>query len=64
MEISWQKQLPLKIKVFIWTTHLDRIRTNCNLLKKGKMVEPICSACRMLNEDVTRLLLYYSKSLE
>ncbi|KAF5177868.1 hypothetical protein FRX31_032545 [Thalictrum thalictroides] len=64
MEFPWKKRLPLKIKFFLWTAYLDRILTNCNLIKRGRAVDPICSACRLSNEDVTHLFLHCSKTLE
>ncbi|KAF5193896.1 hypothetical protein FRX31_016516 [Thalictrum thalictroides] len=64
MEFPWKKRLPLKIKFFLWTAYLNRILTNCNLIKRGRAVDPICSACILSNEDVTHLFLHCSKTLE
>ncbi|KAF5206933.1 hypothetical protein FRX31_003481 [Thalictrum thalictroides] len=64
MEVSWDKNLPLKIKFFIWTTLLGRILTNDNLIRRGKGVNPVCSECRMSNEDIPHLFLHCSRSLK
>ncbi|GJY17557.1 RNA-directed DNA polymerase, eukaryota, partial [Tanacetum coccineum] len=52
----WIKTIPIKVNVFGWKLHLDRLPTRSNLLKRGIQVQSsLCPICNVLQEDTSHL---------
>ncbi|GJR12488.1 RNA-directed DNA polymerase, eukaryota [Tanacetum coccineum] len=52
----WIKTIPIKVNVFAWKLHLDRLPTRSNLLKRGIQVQSsLCPICNVLQEDTSHL---------
>ncbi|GJV82432.1 RNA-directed DNA polymerase, eukaryota [Tanacetum coccineum] len=52
----WIKSIPIKINVFTWKLHLDRIPTRINLDRREVQVPSIlCPVCNVAHEDTSRL---------
>nr|GEV20284.1 RNA-directed DNA polymerase, eukaryota [Tanacetum cinerariifolium] len=52
----WIKSIPIKINVFAWRLHLDRIPTRINLDRRGVQVPSIlCPVCNVAREDTSHL---------
>ncbi|GJT44617.1 RNA-directed DNA polymerase, eukaryota [Tanacetum coccineum] len=52
----WIKSIPIKINVFAWKLHLDRIPTRINLDRRGVQVPSIlCPVCNDAHEDTSHL---------
>ncbi|GJY97028.1 RNA-directed DNA polymerase, eukaryota [Tanacetum coccineum] len=52
----WIKSIPIKINVFAWKLHLDRIPTRINLDRRGVQVPYIlCPVCNDAHEDTSHL---------
>ncbi|GJY44030.1 RNA-directed DNA polymerase, eukaryota [Tanacetum coccineum] len=54
--MRWIKTIPIKVNVFAWKLHLDRLPTRSNLLKRGIQVQSsLCPICNVLQEDTSHL---------
>ncbi|GKA53863.1 RNA-directed DNA polymerase, eukaryota [Tanacetum coccineum] len=52
----WIKTIHIKVNVFAWKLHLDRLPTRSNLLKRGIQVQSsLCPICNVLQEDTSHL---------
>ncbi|GKB26857.1 RNA-directed DNA polymerase, eukaryota [Tanacetum coccineum] len=52
----WIKTIPIKVNVFAWKLHLDRLPTRSNLLKRGIQVQSsLCPIYNVLLEDTSHL---------
>ncbi|GJU54666.1 RNA-directed DNA polymerase, eukaryota [Tanacetum coccineum] len=52
----WIKSVPIKINVFTWKLHLDRLPTRVNLVRRGVQVSSIlCPICDEEQEDISHL---------
>ncbi|GKC39617.1 RNA-directed DNA polymerase, eukaryota, partial [Tanacetum coccineum] len=52
----WIKTIPIKVNVFAWKLHLDRLPTRSNLLKRGIQVQSsLYPICNVLQEDASHL---------
>nr|GEX42757.1 RNA-directed DNA polymerase, eukaryota [Tanacetum cinerariifolium] len=48
----WIKYVPIKLNVFAWKVHLDRLPTRVNLQHRGVLVsDPLCPICCSEDED-------------
>ncbi|GJW31555.1 RNA-directed DNA polymerase, eukaryota [Tanacetum coccineum] len=55
-EVTLIKTIPIKVNVFAWKLHLDRLPTRSNLLKRGIQVQSsLCPICNVLQEDTSHL---------
>nr|GEX02712.1 RNA-directed DNA polymerase, eukaryota [Tanacetum cinerariifolium] len=54
--MRWIKSIPIKINVFAWKLHLDRIPTRINFDRRGVQVPSIlCPVCNVAHEDTSHL---------
>ncbi|GKC27731.1 RNA-directed DNA polymerase, eukaryota [Tanacetum coccineum] len=52
----WIKYVPIKLNVFAWKVHLNRLPTRVNLQHRGVLVsDPSCPICHSKDEDLTHL---------
>lgn len=56
-EVIWSKEIPEKIKVFMWRAAQDLLPTACNLWKRRVIKEPICCRCGNESEDSFHALM-------
>ncbi|GJR46464.1 RNA-directed DNA polymerase, eukaryota [Tanacetum coccineum] len=61
----WIKTIPIKVNVFAWKLHLDRLPTRSNLLKRGIQVQSsLCPICNVLQEDTSHLFFSCDVALD
>ncbi|GJT79071.1 RNA-directed DNA polymerase, eukaryota [Tanacetum coccineum] len=52
----WIKYVPIKLNVFAWKVHLNRLPTRVNLQHRGVLVsDPSCPICHSKDEDLAHL---------
>nr|GFA62830.1 RNA-directed DNA polymerase, eukaryota [Tanacetum cinerariifolium] len=52
----WAKYVPIKVNVFAWRAHLDRLLTRDNLAKRGVIMDSsLCSICGLFLENAQHL---------
>ncbi|GJQ88864.1 RNA-directed DNA polymerase, eukaryota [Tanacetum coccineum] len=52
----WIKYVPIKLNVFAWKVHLNRLPTRVNLQHRGVLVsDPSCPICHSEDEDLAHL---------
>ncbi|GJX76497.1 RNA-directed DNA polymerase, eukaryota [Tanacetum coccineum] len=52
----WVKSVPIKVNVFAWKLHLDRLSTRMNLARKGVQISSMmCPLCNNVKEDSSHL---------
>ncbi|GJV64834.1 RNA-directed DNA polymerase, eukaryota [Tanacetum coccineum] len=52
----WIKSIPIKVNIFAWKLHLDRLPTRVNLAHRGvQVLSSSCPVCNMVQEDVPHL---------
>lgn len=56
-EVIWSKEIPEKIKVFMWRAVKNLPPTACNLWKRKVIMEPICCRCQNGSEDIFHALM-------
>ncbi|KAD4888782.1 hypothetical protein E3N88_20855 [Mikania micrantha] len=55
--IPWSRWVPLKVNAFAWRAGLDRIPSKEGLIKRGILINPLCSFCSTHSETTVHLLL-------
>lgn len=56
-EVIWSKEIPEKIKVYIWRAARNLLRTTYNLWQRKAIKEPVCWRCQKENEDTFHALM-------
>ncbi|KAH9718251.1 zf-RVT domain-containing protein [Citrus sinensis] len=56
-EVVWAKEIPEKVKVFMWRAAKNLLPTATNLWKRKMIMDPICKRCSCRSEDVFHALL-------
>ncbi|GKA47697.1 RNA-directed DNA polymerase, eukaryota [Tanacetum coccineum] len=52
----WVKSVPIKVNVFVWKLHLDRLPTRVNLARRGVQISSMmCPLCNNAGEDSSHL---------
>ncbi|GJX57117.1 RNA-directed DNA polymerase, eukaryota [Tanacetum coccineum] len=52
----WIKSIPIKVNIFAWKLHLDRLPTRVNLARRGvQVLSSSCPVCNTVQEDVPHL---------
>ncbi|GKF56860.1 RNA-directed DNA polymerase, eukaryota, partial [Tanacetum coccineum] len=52
----WIKSIPIKVNIFAWKLHLDRLPTRVNLARRGvQVLSSSCPVCNTDQEDVPHL---------
>ncbi|GJW13273.1 RNA-directed DNA polymerase, eukaryota, partial [Tanacetum coccineum] len=55
---KWIKSIPIKVNVFAWKLHLDRLPTRLNLVNRGvQVLSTLCPICRAAHEDASHIFL-------
>jgi hypothetical protein len=60
MEELWHSKLPLKIKIFVWLVHRNRVQTSDNLGRKqwkGSKIHQFCQAEESVEHLIFRCLI-------
>ncbi|GJT54119.1 RNA-directed DNA polymerase, eukaryota [Tanacetum coccineum] len=61
----WIKYVPIKLNVFAWKVHLNRLPTRVNLQHRGVLVsDPSCPICHSEDEDLAHLFFRWSWSTD
>jgi hypothetical protein len=56
VDTRWVNSAPIKVNVFAWKLHLDRLPTRMNLAKKGVQISSMmCPLCNNVEEDSSHL---------
>ncbi|KAF5196434.1 hypothetical protein FRX31_013979, partial [Thalictrum thalictroides] len=63
-KLVWKIDVPLKVKLFFWTTLMGRTLTVDNLNHRGQQISPLCQVCNSPNESIVHLFLHCSVALE
>ncbi|GKD41149.1 RNA-directed DNA polymerase, eukaryota, partial [Tanacetum coccineum] len=52
----WIKSIPIKVNVFAWKLHLDRLPTRLNLVNRGvQVLSTLCPICGVAHEDASHI---------
>ncbi|CAA0839897.1 Unknown protein [Striga hermonthica] len=55
---TWALKIKNKIKVFLWRCWYKYLGTNDQLIKRGILVDPICSVCGSAEESLDHILFF------
>ncbi|KAH9678148.1 putative non-LTR reverse transcriptase [Citrus sinensis] len=56
-DVIWAKEIPEKIKVFMWRAAQNLLPTAHNLWQRKTIKEPVCWRCQKENEDIFHALM-------
>lgn len=58
LNMIWKLQCIPKVKIFLWTLMLNRLRTRIKLLKRCMIPNDLCPRCNSVSEDVDHLFIH------